>query len=317
MGTIEVPAGGSHDVVVELAARGGGDAGQTAAAGAEHSAGRANALNRPNAKGDLRPDTLWNRTRQAWSEVVPDVRGTAANYNVAKFYALTHGLTSKHGGMVAAATTGLPERLHGPRNYDYRYAWIRDQCFTGQTDAAYGGHLLLDGTVKFISARLHADGQNREPAYTVSGEPVPDERPLPVPGYPGATPIAGNHANQQFQLDGFGEVLALFAQAARMGRLDDDGWEAARIAADAIGARWDEPDAGIWELENRWWTHSRLACIGGLRSIADYAPDGDALQWRDLVDVIEAKVQDTCVTAQGAWDRRACSRRNGIHSGIR
>ena len=286
VGELDVPAGGSHDVVVELAAR-----------------GDSTAADRSSAARDLNPDALWSRTRRAWRDAVPEVSGTAADANVTKFYALAHGLTSKHGGMVAAATTGLPERLHGTRNYDYRYAWIRDQCFTGQADAAYGGHVLLDGTVAFIAARLRADGENLRPAYTVVGEPVPDERSLPVPGYPGATPIAGNHANEQFQLDAFGEVLALFAQAARMERLDADGWEAARIAADAIASRWEEPDAGIWELDNRWWTHSRLACIGGLRSIAAYASDDDARRWRELADLIEVRLHDTCVTAQGAWKR--------------
>ncbi len=184
--------------------------------------------------------------------------------------------------MVAAATTSLPERLEAHANYDYRYAWIRDQCFAGHADAELGGdrtggYPLLDGAVGFIGARLVADGANLRPAYTVAGEPVPSERPLPLPGYPSAPPIAGNHVNEQFQLDIFGEALSLFASAARLGRLDEFGWEAAGIAADAIAKRWDEPDAGIWEIENRWWTHSRLACVGGLRALSDVAPKG---AWR-------------------------------------
>ncbi len=278
VGLLEVPAGEHRDVVVELSTRG------------THA-------------DDLDPDALWSRTRAAWKERVPEVRGTAADADVTQFFALTHGLTSRHGGMVAAATTGLPEHLYGSRNYDYRYAWIRDQCFAGQADAAYGSHRILDNAVCFIGDRLRADGADLKPAYTVDGGPVPDQRSLPVPGYPGATPIAGNHANVQFQLDAFGEALALFAQAARLGTLDDAGWDAARIAANAIATRWEEPDAGIWEIEYRWWTHSRFACIGGLRGIAAYAPDDDARAWNDLADVMEARVQSTCVTESGAWQR--------------
>ncbi|WNM28199.1 glycoside hydrolase family 15 protein [Demequina capsici] len=276
---LEVPAGGRVDVVLELSTS-------------------------PRS-GPVDADALWAATRARWHEVVPQVTGTAADADVERFYAVAHGLTSRHGGMVAAATTGLPEQLAGSRNYDYRYAWVRDQCFAGLADSAAGGHRLLDSAVAFIAARLRTDGASLRPAYTVTGEPVPDERPLPVPGYPGATPIAGNHANAQFQLDAFGEVLLLFARAARAGRLDDAGWEAARIAADAIAARWDEPDAGIWELEDRWWTHSRLICVSGLRAIADEAPPEPAREWRALARSIEARVDDECVTPDGRWGRAA------------
>lgn len=278
VGTMDIPAGQHRDIVVELSTRG-------------------------TDRDELDADTLWQHTRDAWKDVVPHVSGTAADGDVTQFFALAYGLTSRHGGMVAAATTGLPEQLYGLRNYDYRYAWIRDQCFAGQADAAYGSHGILDNAVRFIGDRLRADGANLKPAYTVDGGAVPDERRLPLPGYPGATPIAGNHANSQFQLDAFGEALALFAQAARMDRLDDAGWEAARIAADAIASRWQESDAGIWEIENREWTHSRLACVSGLRSIAEYASASEARQWNDLADAIFAWVQSTCVTPSGAWKR--------------
>ena len=69
--------------------------------------------------------------------------------------------------------------------------------------------------------------------------------------------------------------IVLFATSARHGRLDSGAWQAARIAADAIGARWREPDAGIWELEDAEWTHSRLTCVAGLRAVG--APDGPEL----------------------------------------
>ena len=81
-------------------------------------------------------------------------------------------------------------------------------------------HPLLDDAVRFVAARLLADGPQLAPAYTVDGGRVPDQRRLDLPGYPGGTDIVGNWVNAQFQLDAFGEALLLFAAAARHDRLD-------------------------------------------------------------------------------------------------
>jgi GH15 family glucan-1,4-alpha-glucosidase len=167
--------------------------------------------------------------------------------------------------MMAAATTSLPERLEGGRNYDYRYAWIRDQCYAGLAVAAHGPHPLLAGAVRFVSERLLDDGPDLLPAYTVSGRPIPPERRLRLRGFPAGSARAGNWVRGQFQLDALGETLSLFAAAARHDLLAEDDWRAAAVAADAIEKRWREPDAGRWELDNRHWTHSRLACVSGLR----------------------------------------------------
>ena len=82
------------------------------------------------------------------------------------------------------------------------------------------------------------------PAYTVDGGSVPDQRTLDLAGYPGGFGIVGNRVNKQFQLDAFGESLLLLAAAGRHDRLGSDGQRAAEIAADAIGQRWPEKDAG-------------------------------------------------------------------------
>src|SRR5205085_5951650 len=141
--------------------------------------------------------------------------------------------TSAGGGMVAAATTSLPERARAGRSYDYRYVWIRDQCYAGQAAATAGAPALVDDAVRFVAERLLADGPGLKPAYTVSGGPVPDERRLGLPGYPGGSDIVGNRANRQFQLDAFGEALLLFAAADRLDRLGAAGWDAAETAAAA------------------------------------------------------------------------------------
>ena len=83
--------------------------------------------------------------------------------------------------MVAAATLGLPERARRGRDYDYRYVWIRDQCYAGQAVAADAAHPLLDDAVAFVAERLLADGPHLAPAYTVDGPVCPTSVPWTCP----------------------------------------------------------------------------------------------------------------------------------------
>jgi hypothetical protein len=206
------------------------------------------------------PDRLWATTETAWRQAMPTLGETIAPRDARHAYAVLRGLTSASGGMVAAATMSLPERAEQGRNYDYRYVWIRDQCYTGQALAADGPHPLLDDAVRFVAERLLQHGPKLMPAYTTSGEPVPDQRCLELPGYPGGTDVVGNHVNAQFQLDVFGEALLRFAAAARHDHLGNEHYPAVTAAVSAIQARWQQPDAGIWELDHQRWAHSRLIC---------------------------------------------------------
>lgn len=249
-----------------------------------------------------RPDELWERTERAWRDAVPDLSASASPGESHHSYAVLRGLTTADGGMVAAATTALPEHARAGRNYDYRYAWIRDQCFAGQAASVVGDDRLLDAAVRFVSARVLADGDRLRPAYSVTGEPVPDERSLDLPGYPGAPVRVGNRANDQFQLDAFGEALLLLAAAAEAGRLDDDGRRAARVLADAIGRRQDDPGAGIWEIDDRHWAHSRLICAAGLRAAAPHA-GAAADEHRALADRLVATTTRESTHPTGRWQR--------------
>ncbi|WP_198348299.1 glycoside hydrolase family 15 protein [Plantactinospora sp. KBS50] len=245
----------------------------------------------------------WRETELGWSRQVPDCTDTAAPRDAAHAYAVMRGLTAASGAMVAAPTTSLPERAAEGRNYDYRYAWIRDQCYAGQAVAAHGGHPLLDDAVRFVSERILADGPDLRPAYTVDGRSVPDERPLPLPGYPGGAGRAGNRVNRQFQLDTLGECLLLFAAAGRRGRLDGPHWPAVEQAVRAIEQRHRDADAGIWELGARRWAHSRLTCAAGLRAIAGQAPAPVAGRWASLADRLLADVNADCLHPSGRWQR--------------
>jgi GH15 family glucan-1,4-alpha-glucosidase len=246
---------------------------------------------------------LWSATEEAWSQVVPDCSDLIAVADARHSYAVLRGLTSASGAVVAAATTSLPERLEAGRNYDYRYAWIRDQCYTGLALAAHGPHPMLANSVRFITERLLADGPGLMPAYTEAGAPIPAARSLRLRGFPGGGAQGGNWVRRQFQLDAFGEALSLYAAAARHDILGEHDWRAVSVAASAIEKRWAEPDAGIWELDDRRWAHSRLACVSGLRAVAEAASHTPAAAgWSSLADSVAASLKD-CVHPSGRWQR--------------
>lgn len=278
---ITVDEGGQHDLVLELSER---------------------AL--PERPQD--PDIAWDATEAAWHRSMPELNCTIAPRDGRHSYAVLRGLTSSGGGMVAAATMSLPERAHSNRNYDYRYAWIRDQVYAGVAAATVGATELLDGAVGFVGARLLEHGPDLKPAYTVTGQSVPAEETLDLPGYPGGSDKVGNWVNQQFQLDVFGEALQLLARAGDAGRLDPEGWRAAQTAIGAIEKRWREPDAGIWEIDDEHWTQSRLACVAGLRAIAKVAGGGhEVAACASLADAILAETAATGLHPQGGYWQRS------------
>jgi alpha,alpha-trehalase len=252
------------------------------------------------------PAVVWEATEAAWRARVPRLEQAIARRDARHAYAVLSGLTSEGGGMVAAATMSLPERAREGRNYDYRYVWIRDQCYAGQAVAQAGAHPLMGAAVRFVRERLLAHGPDLRPAYTVTGGRVPDEYQLDLAGYPGGVDVVGNRASEQFQLDVFGEALLLLAAAARWDALEADDWRALETAVEAIRSRWREPDAGIWELEPAVWTHSRLICAAGLRAVSRLATAGRrAADWLALADTITADTAARCTHRTGRWQRAA------------
>lgn len=275
----DVHAGHSHDLVLEVV---------------------------DGALGDpVDPDTAWRSTEHAWAEAVPGLDNTVAPSDARHAYAVLRGMTMPGGGMAAAATMSLPERAEQGRNFDYRYSWIRDQSYAGIAAAAAGTYPLLDHAVSFVSARLLDDGDALRPAYSVTGETIPDEQRLTLPGYPGGQTVAkGNWVTRQFQLDAFGEALQLLAVAAEHDRLDQDGRQAMEVATHAIARQWKRPEAGIWELDDDWWTQSRLSCIAGLQTAAKISPStGDAGDKLALADTILAETTKRCLHPDGYWQR--------------
>ncbi len=294
---IDVDPGEFHDLVLELRTGSPGSGSPGSGSPGSGSPG----------SGSLDAARLWEATESDWHTSVPPCDDTVAPRDAQLAYAVLSGLTSSAGGMVAAATTSLPERSEAGRNYDYRYAWIRDQCFAGQAVAAHGARPeLMDAAVGFVAERILTDGDRLKPAYTVVGGPVPQQRRLPLPGYPGADVVVGNHVTDQFQLDAYGEALQLFAAAARLDRLPVEAARAARVAVDAIIKHDGKPEAGIWETDNRVWTHSRLTCVASLRNAAALlAAPPEMGEWLALADSILAETTRSSLSPAGYWRRAA------------
>jgi GH15 family glucan-1,4-alpha-glucosidase len=211
--------------------------------------------------------------------------------------ALTYAPT---GGIVAAPTTSLPERIGGVRNWDYRYCWLRDAAVTlvaltraGFREEARSWHDWLLRAV----AGAPADAQI---LYGVAGERRLPEQELPwLPGFDESRPVrVGNDAVGQFQLDVYGEVIAALYEARRAGL--DGGteiWELTRAFVEFVAGHWRLPDDGIWESRGprQQYVSSKVMAWAAVdRAIADAETHGfpaPLARWRALRDEIRQEVE--------------------------
>ncbi len=249
-------------------------------------------------------EEAWHATETAWSSAVPAFTGSAAPEDSRQAYAVMRGLTAPGGGTVAAMTLGLPERAQAGRNYDYRYVWLRDQAYVGIAAGVQEPLPLLDEAVAFTTAAILEHGDRVAPAYRLDGRLPPKEHTLDLPGYPGGKAVVGNWVRGQFQLDSLGEILQLYATSGRHDHLGADDTAAATRMIDLIERRWQQPDAGVWEVEPAWWTQSRLACVAGLRSVAESVGRDQAVRASTLADAIMAETSRRCLAADGSWQQR-------------
>jgi GH15 family glucan-1,4-alpha-glucosidase len=167
------------------------------------------------------------------------------------------------GGIVAAATTSLPETIGGSRNWDYRYCWLRDATLTLES-LMRGGY--FDEAMAWRDWLLRAvagDVSRLQIMYGPSGERRLDEWEAPwLPGYENSAPVRiGNAASGQYQLDVYGEVMsALYASAHSEGVHSRAAWALQTQLVAFLETGWDEPDDGIWEVRGprRNFTHSKV-----------------------------------------------------------
>jgi GH15 family glucan-1,4-alpha-glucosidase len=166
------------------------------------------------------------------------------------------------GAIVAAATTSLPEKIGGVRNWDYRYAWLRDTAFTLYAFFALGYHAEAESFFEWILDVAAGDPRTLQIVYGVEGERELAERELPhLEGYRQSRPVRiGNGAYDQRQHDIFGEVIdCAFLYAKAGGRITPPLWKFVSKTADYVCEHWHEPDSGIWEVrdEPRHFVYSK------------------------------------------------------------
>jgi GH15 family glucan-1,4-alpha-glucosidase len=212
--------------------------------------------------------------------------------------ALTYAPT---GAIVAAPTTSLPEKLGGARNWDYRYAWLRDSTFTLYALLLGGHREEAEAWREWLLRAVAGDTANLQIMYGVGGERrLPEREASWLPGYEGSRPVRmGNRASEQLQLDVYGEVIDTLYQATRAGVPPSEwAWRLQRAILDSLEGKWREPDEGIWEVRGprRHFTHSKMmawvAFDRAVRFVEEFpvGHDGPVARWRALRDQIHAEV---------------------------
>jgi GH15 family glucan-1,4-alpha-glucosidase len=205
------------------------------------------------------------------------------------------------GGIVAAPTTSLPEKLGGARNWDYRYCWLRDATFTllalmnsGYTEEAMAWQNWLLRAAAGYPAHMQI-------MYGIMGQRRLLEWEADwLPGYEGAQPVrVGNAAHAQLQLDVYGELIDAFHQSRIAGlELNEDNWALGLAVIQHLAEVWDQPDHGIWERRGdpRHYVSSKVmtwvAFDRGIKSAELFGFDAPLDQWRSLRDTIHRDVCD-------------------------
>lgn len=208
---------------------------------------------------------------------------------------LTH---RESGGVIAAATTSLPEAIGAARNWDYRYVWLRDSSFTLRALAELGQKEEAWAFLRFLKRVARRAGSNLQIMYGVGGERHLEERVLPhLEGYRGSAPVrCGNGAYDQLQMDVFGEVLDAAHVWYRERAPSEGTWELLERMADWVAGNWQARDHGIWEhrTEPRAYVFSRALCWVALdRAIGlarRHSLDADTESWQREKEALRADI---------------------------
>ena len=245
----------------------------------------------------LDPTAALEATEKFWTEWSAKCRpagewSDAVLRSMITLKALTYGPT---GGIVAAPTTSLPERVGGERNWDYRFCWLRDATLTllGAMHAGYYEEAqawrewllrAVAGSPDQLQIMYGIGGERRLSEWVVDG----------LPGYENSAPVRiGNAAHTQLQLDVFGEIMDTYHQARRGGLTgSDSGWAVQLAFAEHLAKLWRQPDQGIWEMRGppQHFTYSKVmawvAFDRTIKSAESFGLEGPLDHWRELRDAI-------------------------------
>ncbi len=229
--------------------------------------------------------------------------------------ALTYAPT---GGIVAAATTSLPEQLGGVRNWDYRYCWLRDATFTLYSFMEAGYTEEAVAWSEWLIRAVAGDPAQLQIMYGAGGERSLTEMHLPfLAGYENSRPVRiGNAASEQFQLDVYGEVMDAMHLARTLGvQNGSQAWHLQRHLVEFVEKHWSQPDEGIWEIRGprQHFTHSKLmawvAIDRAVKAVEQFGLEGDLERWKALRQAIH---DDVCAKGYRA-DRGAFTQYYGSH----
>jgi GH15 family glucan-1,4-alpha-glucosidase len=211
--------------------------------------------------------------------------------------ALTHQET---GGIVAAATTSLPESFGGSRNWDYRYVWLRDASLTLSVLLNHGFREEASAWRGWLLRAVAGDPADVQIMYGLSGERRLAEWEVgSLPGYHGASPVrVGNDAWRQYQGDIFGEVMIALQSARELGLAEDEfSWPLQLALMTYVEENWRRPDNGIWEIRGpkRDFVSSRVmiwaAFDCAVRAVTEFGFDGPVERWIALRDEVRAEIE--------------------------
>ena len=209
---------------------------------------------------------------------------------------LTYGPT---GGIIAAATTSLPESLGGVRNWDYRYCWVRDAALTLDALIESGLRDEAQGWLQWLGRVAAGDPEQLQIMYGPAGERRLTEVEVDwLPGYEGSAPVRiGNAASGQFQLDVYGELMDAVERARTRGiEVHEVIWRIQTAIMRFLMDHWSDPDDGIWEVRGprRMFTHSKVmawvAFDRAVRSVEVHGLDGPVDEWRAVCEAVHAEV---------------------------
>jgi GH15 family glucan-1,4-alpha-glucosidase len=264
-------------------------------------------------------DVKLRDTAEAWRRWMANFRYDGPQEAMVRRAAITLKLCDDwvNGSLVAAPTSSLPAPVGGVRNWDYRYAWIRDAAFSTFAMRRIGFDNESDA---FLGWVLDAFEQSRSPRimYTLEGGLVPEEKlDTELAGYRSSAPVRwGNGAVDQRQHDLYGEVLDCAAQWVRGGgELEPSLWTKLAGLADAAARTWRHPDQGIWEIrsDGRVFTYSAGLCQVALDRAAAIAErlalPGPVSEWRSTAASIRAAILDE------SWDDDAQTLREQLGGG--
>jgi GH15 family glucan-1,4-alpha-glucosidase len=247
------------------------------------------------------PKSALHATRKYWEKWMKrcDYKGDypeAVKRSLITLKALIYNPT---GAIVAAPTTSLPERIGGPRNWDYRYCWLRDATITLLALMNAGYYKEAAAWRDWLLRAAAGSPDQVQIMYGLSGERYLREWELPwLRGYENSRPVrVGNAAHEQLQLDVYGEVLDALHQA-RIGGIpaSEEAWHLEQALVAQLEKIWQQPDQGIWETRGKpqHFTHSKVmawvAMDRAVKSVEQFGLPGPVAHWRKLRDRIHAEV---------------------------